>query len=111
MQLTLNINTHAIENNPLSQAFLQKHSHLFKLSVFNVLKVLVEGNELTTENAKTIAGTRSLPRRIKDLRDDNGFKISDRWQKVEGGTGYKVWYMSEADKQHALQLLMQKLAA
>jgi len=110
-QLTLQIDTHQRENNAVSEAFLQKHSHLFALSAFNVLKCLIEGNELTTVNAPVIAGTRSLPRRIKDLKDNNGFKISDRWQPVAGGTGYKVWYMSEADKQHALQQLMQKLAA
>lgn len=97
---------HTRENNEASQAHLDKYRNLFNESCFSVLKALAEGHILNTDNAKELAGTRSLPRRIKDLKDNYGLSIS------ESTTGAcKNWFMTEADKVKALEILLSKKVA
>lgn len=110
LQLQMNFDTvHRRENNVLSQAHLEENAHLFNESCFTVLKALVDGFELTTDNAKALAGTRSLPRRIKDLRDGYGISITDEWVTVNGKRSHIKWHMTEQDKAEALKILFTKL--
>lgn len=108
LQLSISFDIHAKENNSLSQAHLDANRDLFTESGFNVLKCLVNGLELTTDNAKELAGTRSLPRRILDLRL-MGISISEQWILIDGRKSHKKWFMSESDKCAALQILLSKM--
>lgn len=105
---------HQRENNPVSQDFLEENRQLFNESCFEVFKALVSGVRLTTDNAKTLAQTRSLPRRIKDLRgeDGDGFKISDKWLlDKDGRRTVKEWYMSDEDRIYNLGVITKKMKA
>lgn len=109
MQLSLHIDVHGRENNPLSEAFLEENRTAFAESCFKVLKALVFGNVLTTDNAKKVAGTRSLPRRVKDLKDTMGFSIQSEWVIENGRKKHKCWFMNESDKQRAAEVILSKL--
>lgn len=108
-QFTLDFDIHARENNPISQAHLDENRHLFTKSCLLVLEALVRGEVLTTDNAKSIADTRSLPRRIKDLRDDFGLSISDDWVLIDGRKSHLKWWMSDKDKIEAFKVIMNKI--
>lgn len=107
-QLALTFELHQRENNPLSQAFLEENRGLLTESCFNVLKTLVNGTELTTDNAKELAGTRSLPRRILDLRA-MGISISESWVLIDGRRSHKKWFMTAEDKCLSLQVILNKM--
>lgn len=109
MQLSFDLTIHKSENNPISQAHLEHNRELFSDSCFEVLKALINGAILTTDNAKELAGTRSLPRRIKDLRDNLGIPITDEWVLIEGRKSHLKWHMTESDKIEALRIIMSKL--
>lgn len=109
MQITLDFTIHSQENNPLSQAHLEANKELFTVSCLCVLEALVRGEILTTDNAKEKAGTRSLPRRIKDLRDDFGLSISSDWVIVDGRKSHLKWWMTEADKIEGFKVIMSKI--
>lgn len=71
---------HEIENNDDSQSFLNENHGKIKKQCIKVYKLLAQGIVLTTGNAPSY-GIRSLPRRIKDLRDQCGVKnIIDEWE-------------------------------
>lgn len=78
------LHTHLQENNKESQAHLEKNAARFSRQCLLVLELLYRGKRLTTLNAPAY-GIRSLPRRIKDLRDRNGITIiQDRWRDANG---------------------------
>lgn len=109
MQFSLDFQpVHLRENSPLSQSHLDANRERFTASCFEVLKALVKGLELTTDNAKELCGTRSLPRRLKDLRD-MGISISDEWILINGRKSHMKWYMSESDKSKSLEVLLSKM--
>lgn len=93
------LHTHLHENNKESQKHLEKNAKKFSRQCLLVLELLYQGKRLTTLNAPTY-GIRSLPRRIKDLRDRNGITlIEDQWLDENGnhceGTGVqKVWFIN-----------------
>lgn len=92
------LQTHLQENNNESQVHLEKNAIKFSRQCLMVLELLYQGKRLTTLNAPTY-GIRSLPRRIKDLRDRNGITIiQDQWLDKNGnpcvGTGeQKEWFI------------------
>lgn len=110
IQLQLEINVHQRENNIVSEAWLEANKGLFSESCLSVLKALVAGIELTTDNAKELAGTRSLPRRILDLRQNNGISISSEWILNEQGKRTVMkYYMTAEDKAKSLSVLLNKM--
>jgi hypothetical protein len=93
-----NLRTHLRENNPESQKHLEDNEQHFSQQCLRVLFLLYRGKKLTTFNAP-ILGVRSLPRRIKDLRDINGIHVDDKW--VYDDTGKKVekvWFIDLSSK-------------
>jgi hypothetical protein len=86
---------HENENNLESQTNLDANKVKFSKQCLTVLELLRQGKRLTTLNAPTY-GIRSLPRRIKDLRDLNGITdISDEWILNEKGHQVeKVWFIN-----------------
>lgn len=103
VQISIDFNpVHQRENTAENQAFLDEHRDLFNKSCWCVFKALMEGYELTTDNAYEIAATRSLPRRVLDLRDA-GYHISD----IKVGS-CKKWFMSEDDKKQNAELIIKQ---
>lgn len=107
-QLAIEFKTHLRENNPISQSFLDENRIKLGNSCFRVLKALMSGIDLTSDNSKQLTGASYLPIRIKDLRD-MGFTISDEWVIVDGKKSHKRWFMTEADKAHAAVVIMNLL--
>lgn len=88
------LHTHLRENNKESQAHLEKNEQFFTDQCLRVLRLLYRGVRLTTKNAPAL-GIRSLPRRIKDLRDRNGVTvIIDEWRHYKNAPADKVWYIN-----------------
>lgn len=88
------LKTHLQENNKESQAHLEKNEAKFSQQCLKVLELLHQGKRLTTGNAVSY-GIRSLPRRIKDLRDRNGITIiKDKWlTDTKGNRIEKEWWI------------------
>lgn len=89
------MDVHQHENNQESKQHLEENRFKFSKQCLKVLELLKQGKVLTTGNAPKY-GIRSLPRRIKDLRDVNKIEnISDRWRLDEGGKKIeKEWFMN-----------------
>lgn len=94
------LKVHHIENNADSQATLNEFKQRITNDCRKVLNLLLAKHELTV--LKCAIGIyhegnhiriSSLPRRVKDLTDNNGIKISKR--KIEGGV--VVYYMTDED--------------
>ena len=110
MQLTLDIQTHTRENNPISESHLEQFKEKFSKDCFEILKRLVAGESLTVEIAVVSKLTNSLPRRIKDLRDKCGVQISDEWLlDREGKRVCMRWFMNEYDKAYTLQVMLNRM--
>lgn len=87
------LHLHNNENNPESQKHLEENAQGFSENCLKVLELLNQGKRLTTDNAPKY-GIRSLPRRIKDLRDRNGVvNIKDQWIRNEDGVKIKEWWI------------------
>lgn len=87
------LHTHLRENNKESQKHLEDHQEGFTQNCLKVLELLYQGKRLTTDNAP-LYGIRSLPRRIKDLRDRNGITvIKDQWIRNKDGVKIKEWWI------------------
>ncbi len=90
---------HKVENNKESQKHLEENEIRFTEQCLKVLKLLVQGHRLTVKSAMVDYNINSLPRRIKDLKE-NGIVISDFWT---GGThmGNKVkeYYLEPSEIQ------------
>lgn len=89
-----NLLIHDRENNEDSESYKRENSDGFKESCMKVLVLLNQGKRLTVKEAAAI-DIPSLPRRIKDLRDDCGIKnIKDKWVTNSAGKRlYKEWWM------------------
>lgn len=96
---------HERENNPVSQAHLEKFKGKFNGDCFKIFCELVKGRELTVAIAFTEGLSTCFPRRIKDLRDKFGVFISDKWDSTNT---YKIWYMTSDDKAKSLEVVMNK---
>lgn len=102
---------HSKENNPESQQHLNDNKVKFTKGCLKVLELLRQGKILTTMNAPGY-GILSLPRRIKDLRDLNGIKISERWQTDENGRHLiKEWFLEPKTESENLYLTGKPTAA
>ena len=85
--------THQRENNPESEQHLQENQKKFSRQCLKVLQLLYQGKRLTTIIAPSY-GILSLPRRIKDLKD-NGVHIDEKWLTDENGKRtIKEWFMN-----------------
>ncbi len=86
---------HDKENNSESEIHLSYNRKDFSKQCEKLFYILINGEQITTKSALLIHNIHSLPRRIMDLRNDNGVKISDKWDSTEK---VKIWYMSQEDK-------------
>lgn len=86
----LNIFIHGVENNPFSQAHRDENEQHFSKQCLKVYEILKKGEVLTVKSALLNYGISSLPRRIKDLKENN-VEIKDRW--VEADVKYKEWFI------------------
>lgn len=97
------IKVHEVENNQRSQEYLQENELKIKKSCKKVLDILMQGIPMTVNGAVTDYGISSLPRRIKDLRDENKIQIHDR--KIKGNEStYIEYYMDYSEIQRLKQL-------
>lgn len=106
---------HEHENNHESKKHLEENRLKFSQQCLKVLELLQQGKILTTDNAPKY-GIRSLPRRIKDLRDRNKITtISDRWRLDDNGKKVeKEWFINfktEAQKKEHVYRKGEKTAA
>lgn len=88
----MKIHTH--ENNSESQQHLEANKKHFSQQCLKVLELLLQGKRLTTANAPSYK-ILSLPRRLKDLRE-NGIFVDEEW--ILDDTGKKVmkqWFIQE----------------
>jgi hypothetical protein len=107
VQLSIEFNpVHVIENNALSQAFLDANRFKFNTKCKEVFQRLIEGERMTVLEAAN-TGISSLPRRIKDLREF-GIRISDNWIK-KGNSEVIEYFMSAEDRTVALENLVRKI--
>lgn len=89
---------HEIENLPEQQEHLDNNREYFSKQCTKVFGLLMEGKRLTVLNAITEYGVASLPRRLKDLKE-NGVHINDEWIIIDPDKPkIKVWFMSEETK-------------
>lgn len=92
---------HAHENNTESQRHLNANRVKFSAQCQRVFDMLMDGKRLTVLEAHASYGISSLPRRVKDLKD-NGVQLEDLWV-----NGVKKYFMNELQIQHN-QMLCQK---
>jgi hypothetical protein len=83
------MNIHTRENNPESQANLDRNRPHFTNQCELLLEVLRKGEHLTGRSALLDYGVAALPRRIKDLKE-NGIPVQSR---MIGG-GFKEYYLN-----------------
>ncbi len=99
----IQFNVHLAENSQESQTHLDENRIHFSDQCRKVYNLLMNGEKLTVLDAITNHGISSLPRRILDLigpeHARTGIAIGNYWKKPENGVKYKVWYMTEADKE------------
>lgn len=89
---------HEIENPPEQQEHLDNNREYFSKQCTKVFGLLMEGKRLTVLNAITEYGVASLPRRLKDLKE-NGVHINDEWVVINPDKPkIKVWFMNEETK-------------
>lgn len=95
---------HVRENNSSSEAHLNANRRKFTGDCAIVLSLLQKGNVITTKSIYMQWDVSSLPRRIKDLRDEGRVHIDDQPVLNEDGktTRNLMWFMydklSEATK-------------
>jgi hypothetical protein len=91
----MKLQIHDKENNPSSQAYLDKNKKRISQQCLKVLELLMQGKRLTTMNAPSY-GILSLPRRIADLREKNGIFVDERWiTPPNSSVQIKEWFISE----------------
>lgn len=69
IQLSLNIDIHKAENNPVSQAFLEAHRDDFTHDAWKVLLELLKGTRLTNNKVIQMGLSNSPTRRFSDLKE------------------------------------------
>jgi len=85
---------HEKENNPESQEYLDKNRKRLSNQCLKVLELLLQGKRLTTINAPSY-GILSLPRRLKDLRE-NGIFVDEKWITPKNSSvEIKEWFIEE----------------
>ena len=101
-QLIIEFNAlHQYENNFDSQSFLDEHRGEIMLSCWKVLIRLLCGERLTVSGTAQLGDNHvsSLPRRVKDLKDNFNVPVIDEWIKDnEGKRLYKVYFIAESDR-------------
>lgn len=80
MQIEMNFIGHIAENNSASQNHYDKNFDKFSEQCKYLFKLLMNGNKITVKEAILKHGISSLPRRVKDL-SENDVQISWEWQK------------------------------
>ena len=94
---------HEKENNPESQSRLDKNKKHFSKQCLKVLELLLQGKRLTTINAPSY-GILSLPRRLKDLRE-NGIFVNERWiTPPNSSVEIKEWFIQERTQKEKKEL-------
>lgn len=94
---------HKKENNPASQQYLETHRHRLSKQCLMVLELLLQGKRLTTINAPSY-GILSLPRRLKDLRE-NGIFVDERWiTPPNSSVEIKEWFIEERTEKEKKEL-------
>lgn len=107
-QLTISFEVHRFENNPISQAHLDKYRDQFSRDTFEVLKRFVSGERWSYKAALNAGLSGDIRARVHDLKL-MGIPVSSEWVKTESGRGYKEYFMTESDKIEALKVLMNKM--
>jgi hypothetical protein len=86
---------HEKENNKDSQSFLYENKPKLTNECAKVLELLNRGIILTVKIAISVYNISSLPRRVKDLRDNWDIEnINDDWVFVDGKRAYKRWFIN-----------------
>ncbi len=102
-QGSIDFETHLVENNTESQSHLDENRIHFSAQCSKIYNLLMAGEQLTVFDAITKHGISSLPRRLADILGPEhartGIAIGSYWKKPENGVKYKVWFMTEADKE------------
>lgn len=110
MQLLLTFDTvHEKENNPISQAHLDKFRDKFNKDCFSVLNELVSGKRLSYKYAIDTGLSGDIRARVRDLRRVYMIPVSDEWIETENGRKFKEYFMTNEDKVKALEVLLTKL--
>jgi len=99
MQLSLTFNSvHPKENNKNSREFLELRREQFNKKCWQLLKRLLNGEQLTVLQAAN-SGISSLPRRAQDLIEHKGIPVRREWAVVNGvRQTYKIYYITEEDR-------------
>lgn len=94
IQQEFDFSVHLMENSVISQIHLDENRVKFTKKCKETLDLLMSGIKLTVLEAHAVYGISSLPRRIMDLRKDNGVLISDDWILKDGKKDHMYWYMT-----------------
>lgn len=88
---------HVRENNQLSEEHLNANRRKFTGDCAIVYSLLQKGMVISTKSIYIQWDVSSLPRRIKDLRDEGGVHIDDQYQFDDDGkaTRNKIWFIKE----------------
>lgn len=87
---------HVRENNSTSEAHLNENRRKFTGDCAIVLSLLQKGHVISTKSVYMQWNVSSLPRRIKDLRDEGGIHIDEQSITGKGGKSRnKIWFMRE----------------
>jgi hypothetical protein len=62
----------------------------------NIFAHLTMTGKITNLEAQNLYKCRALPRRIKDIREETGLKVLDKWKVDVTGQRYKVYYLDGA---------------
>jgi hypothetical protein len=88
---------HRIENNPESQAQLDKHRDVFTRECWQVLKRMLQGEEITMKSGIN-SGISDIRRRAKDLIDYYNVPVRCEFIDEDGvKLRYKKYYISKDD--------------
>jgi len=89
---------HRIENNPESQAQLDKYRDIFTQECWNVLKRMLKGEVITMKSGIN-SGISDIRRRAKDLIDHYGIPVQRDYLIGEDGEKLRIkgYYIRQSD--------------
>lgn len=107
MQLSISFDIHKRENNPVSQAFLDKHMDEFAMDAWKLLIRLLEGERFTNRKVQELNISNSPTRRWSDIREW-GVNISSTEVEVPYSSRKVLEYWLEPDEINRVCLLIAK---
>lgn len=113
MQLGIDFDSvHKRENNPESQAVLDERREEFNEQCWKVLKRMLRGERLTVAGTAQLGENyiSSLPRRAKDLVDNNAIPITIEWAYIDGvRQKFKEYYIKTEDIPEVMERILGQL--